>query len=89
MDGWMDGWTDGQTNGRMDILFSFYSCRYFNEFLLAHSRETAEQIRSECIDTLSKIYYSYFKDYYHKLMKLQVRETYTHTYTHTHTHTCT
>lgn len=47
-------------------------CRYFNEFLLAHSRETAEQIQGEYIDTLSKIYFSYFKDYYNKLMKLQV-----------------
>ena len=26
------------------------------------------------MDTLSKIYYSYFKDYYNKLMKLQVRK---------------
>ncbi|XP_019856256.1 PREDICTED: vacuolar protein sorting-associated protein 52 homolog [Amphimedon queenslandica] len=48
--------------------------KYFNEFLLAHSRETANQIREEYVDTLSKIYYSYFKDYYHKLMKLQFEE---------------
>ena len=51
-----------------------YFFRYFNEFLLAHTRETANQIREEYVDTLSKIYYSYFKDYYNKLMKLQVRE---------------
>ena len=48
-------------------------CRYFNEFLMAHSRETAEQVRSEYIDTMSKVYFSYFKDYYGKLMKLEVR----------------
>ena len=54
-------------------LFIYYF-RYFNEFLLAHSRETANQIREEYVDTLSKIYYSYFKDYYNKLMKLQVTE---------------
>jgi hypothetical protein len=47
--------------------------RYFNEFLMAHSRETALQVRSEYIDTMAKIYYSYFKDYYSKLMKMQVR----------------
>lgn len=53
-------------------VIAFCICRYFNEFLLAHSRETAEQIQGEYIDTLSKIYFSYFKDYYNKLMKLQV-----------------
>ena len=46
--------------------------RYFNEFLMAHSRETAEQVRSEYVDTMGKMYYSYFKDYHSKLMKLQV-----------------
>ena len=40
---------------------------------MAHSRETALQVRSEYIDTMTKIYYSYFKDYYSKLMKIQVR----------------
>lgn len=56
------------------LLFIYLFFRYFNEFLLAHTRETANQIREEYVDTLSKIYYSYFKDYYNKLMKLQVRE---------------
>ena len=46
--------------------------RYFNEFLMTHSRETAEQVRSEYVDTMGKMYYSYFKDYLSKLMKLQV-----------------
>ncbi|XP_064395792.1 vacuolar protein sorting-associated protein 52 homolog [Halichondria panicea] len=49
--------------------------KYFNEFLMAHSRETAQQVRSEYMDTMGKIYYSYFKDYYSKLMKLQFEET--------------
>ena len=40
---------------------------------MAHSRETAHQVRSEYIDTMGKMYYSYFKDYHSKLMKLQVR----------------
>ena len=39
---------------------------------MAHSRETAQQVRSEYIDTMAKIYFSYFKDYYSKLMKIQV-----------------
>ena len=39
---------------------------------MAHSRETAQQVRSEYMDTMAKIYYSYFKDYYSKLMKIQV-----------------
>lgn len=46
--------------------------RYFNEFLMAHSRPTALEIQTEYVDTMSKIYYSYFKDYHAKLMKLQV-----------------
>jgi type I site-specific restriction endonuclease len=49
--------------------------KYFNEFLLAHSRETASEIRTEYIDTLSKIYMSYFREYYNKIMKLQFEET--------------
>lgn len=50
--------------------------RYFNEFLLAHHRQVAREIKDEYIDTMSKIYFSYFKSYISKLMKLQVREKY-------------
>lgn len=39
---------------------------------MAHSRPTALEIQTEYVDTMSKIYYSYFKDYHNKLMKLQV-----------------
>ena len=39
---------------------------------MAHSRETAQQVRSEYIDTMSKISFSYFKDYHSKLHKMQV-----------------
>jgi len=45
--------------------------RYFNEFLMAHNRDTALQVRGEYLDTMGKIYYSYFKDYYSKLLKMQ------------------
>ena len=48
--------------------------RYFNAFLMAHSRDTALQVHKEYVDTMGKIYYSYFKDYHSKLMKLQVGE---------------
>ena len=39
---------------------------------MVHSRETAQQVRSEYIDTMTKICFSYFKDYYSKLMKMEV-----------------
>ncbi len=39
---------------------------------MAHSRETAMQVTSEYVETMGKVYFSYFKDYYSKLMKLQV-----------------
>ena len=39
---------------------------------MAHSRPTALEIQTEYVDTMSKIYYSYFKDYHSKLLKLQV-----------------
>ena len=47
--------------------------RYFYEFLLAHHRQVAREIRDEYVDTMSKIYFSYFREYISKLMKLQVR----------------
>ncbi|KAF8561464.1 hypothetical protein P879_07403 [Paragonimus westermani] len=45
--------------------------RFYNEFLLAHDRETAAEIRTEYVNTMSKVYYSYFKAYCSKLNKLQ------------------
>ncbi|XP_048244893.1 vacuolar protein sorting-associated protein 52 homolog isoform X2 [Haliotis rufescens] len=45
--------------------------RFFNEFLMANERHIAKEIRDEYIDTMSKIYYSYFKGYSSRLMKLQ------------------
>ena len=38
---------------------------------MAHNRDTALQVRGEYLDTMGKIYYSYFKDYYNKLLKMQ------------------
>ncbi|XP_034948479.1 vacuolar protein sorting-associated protein 52 homolog [Chelonus insularis] len=48
--------------------------KYFFEFILANERNVAEEICSEYIDTMSKIYYSYFKSYSSRLMKLQFEE---------------
>ncbi|KER19943.1 hypothetical protein T265_15426, partial [Opisthorchis viverrini] len=49
--------------------------RFYNEFLLAHDRETAIEIRNEYVTTMSKVYYSYFKAYCTKLNKLQLDTT--------------
>ncbi|XP_050459656.1 vacuolar protein sorting-associated protein 52 homolog [Cataglyphis hispanica] len=48
--------------------------KFFFEFVLANERNVAEEICGEYIDTMSKIYYSYFKMYSSKLMKLQFEE---------------
>ena len=54
-------------------LFVFVLIRYFVEFLMAHNREVALHVRKEYVDTMGKVYYSYFKEYASKLMKLEVR----------------
>ncbi|XP_033313100.1 vacuolar protein sorting-associated protein 52 homolog [Bombus bifarius] len=48
--------------------------KFFFEFILANERNVAEEICGEYISTMSKIYYSYFKSYSSKLMKLQFEE---------------
>ncbi|RUS69204.1 hypothetical protein EGW08_023031, partial [Elysia chlorotica] len=45
--------------------------RIFNEFLMANERHVAKEVRDEYVDTMSKIYYSYFKSYSSRLIKLQ------------------
>ncbi|CAH8456899.1 unnamed protein product [Dicrocoelium dendriticum] len=49
--------------------------RFYNEFLLAHDRETAREILTEYVNTMSKVYYSYFKAYCAKLNKVQLDTT--------------
>ena len=39
---------------------------------MANERHVARELRDEYIETMSKIYYSYFKSYNNRLMKLQV-----------------
>lgn len=48
--------------------------KFFFEFVLANERNVAEEICGEYIDTMSKIYYSYFKSYSSRLMTLQFEE---------------
>ncbi|KAL7975974.1 hypothetical protein Chor_011742 [Crotalus horridus] len=45
--------------------------RFFYQFLLGHERVIAKEVRDEYVDTMSKIYLSYFKSYTNRLMKLQ------------------
>jgi Vps52 / Sac2 family. len=47
--------------------------RFFFEFALAHERAVAHEIRNEYVDTMSKVYFSYFKSYSTLLNKMQVR----------------
>ncbi|CAH8587911.1 unnamed protein product [Schistosoma turkestanicum] len=49
--------------------------RFYNSFLLVHDREIAKEIRVEYINTMSKVYYAYFKAYGGKLTKLQLDTT--------------
>lgn len=44
------------------------------EFLLMNERNTAEEICNEYVDTLSKIYFSYFKSYEGRIMRLLFEE---------------
>ncbi|XP_012226650.2 vacuolar protein sorting-associated protein 52 homolog [Linepithema humile] len=48
--------------------------KFFFEFIMTNERNVAEEIIGEYIDTMSKIYYSYFKSYSSRLMKLQFEE---------------
>ncbi|XP_048849230.1 vacuolar protein sorting-associated protein 52 homolog [Brienomyrus brachyistius] len=48
--------------------------RFFYQFLLANERQVAKEIRDEYVGTMSRIYYSYFKSYSGRLMKVQYEE---------------
>ncbi|KAK1338545.1 hypothetical protein QTO34_001662 [Cnephaeus nilssonii] len=49
-------------------------CRFFYQFLLGNERATAKEIRDEYVETLSKIYLSYYRSYLGRLMKVQYEE---------------
>ncbi|CAI5768937.1 Vacuolar protein sorting-associated protein 52 homolog [Podarcis lilfordi] len=48
--------------------------RFFYQFLLGHERSVAKEVRDEYVETMSKIYLSYFKSYTSRLMKVQYEE---------------
>uniref|UniRef100_A0A8C4R357 Vacuolar protein sorting-associated protein 52 homolog n=2 Tax=Eptatretus burgeri TaxID=7764 RepID=A0A8C4R357_EPTBU len=48
--------------------------RFFFEFLLTNERQVAKEVRDEYVETMSKIYCSYFKSYTIRLMKLQFED---------------
>uniref|UniRef100_UPI00358FDED2 vacuolar protein sorting-associated protein 52 homolog isoform X5 n=1 Tax=Myxine glutinosa TaxID=7769 RepID=UPI00358FDED2 len=48
--------------------------RFFFEFLLTNERQVAKEVRDEYVETMSKIYCSYFKSYTSRLMKLQFED---------------
>lgn len=48
--------------------------RFFYQFLLSHERDRAREVQTEYIETMSKVYYSYFKEYIHRLCKLEYDE---------------
>ena len=39
---------------------------------MAHEKEVAREIREEYVETMGKVYYSYFKAYASRLIKLLV-----------------
>lgn len=55
------------------ILISLINfCRFLFEFLMGQERNAAAEVITEYVDTMSKVYYSYFKSYDSRLMKLSV-----------------
>uniref|UniRef100_A0A914CG91 Vacuolar protein sorting-associated protein 52 homolog n=1 Tax=Acrobeloides nanus TaxID=290746 RepID=A0A914CG91_9BILA len=48
--------------------------RFFYEFLLANDRQVAREIKDEYVDTVSKMFFSYFKTYVSRLFKLQMSD---------------
>jgi hypothetical protein len=48
--------------------------KFFFEFILSNERNVAHEICNEYVDTMSKIYFSYFKSYSGRIMKLQYEE---------------
>ncbi|XP_077447521.1 vacuolar protein sorting-associated protein 52 homolog [Stigmatopora argus] len=48
--------------------------RFFYQFLLANERTVAKEVRDNYVDTLSKMYFSYFKSYSGRLLKVQYED---------------
>lgn len=48
--------------------------KFFYKFLLSHERDRAKEVQTEYLDTMSKVYHSYFKEYLHRIFKLEYDE---------------
>ena len=48
--------------------------KFFYQFLLSHERDRAREVQTEYIETMGKVYYTYFKEYIHRLCKLEYDE---------------
>ncbi|KAH9529459.1 Vacuolar protein sorting-associated protein 52 [Dermatophagoides farinae] len=48
--------------------------KFFFKFLATHERDIAREIQNEYIDTMSKIYFSYFKEFIHKSTKMMYED---------------
>ncbi|XP_015793928.1 vacuolar protein sorting-associated protein 52 homolog [Tetranychus urticae] len=48
--------------------------KFFYTFLCTHAREIAREVKQEYVDTMSKVYFSYFKEYISRLSKLKFDE---------------
>ena len=51
------------------FLIVWLLCRFFYEFLLQNERGVAKEIKDEYVETMSKVYFSYFKTYASRLGK--------------------
>ncbi|CAL2050557.1 unnamed protein product [Caenorhabditis brenneri] len=49
-------------------------CRFFYEFLLHHDLISAKELQDEYIDTISKMFFTYFKAYAARLFKLAMKD---------------
>lgn len=48
--------------------------KFFFQFLVKHQPDLAADLRNEYVDTFSKVYYSYFKEYLSRLARLRFEE---------------
>lgn len=48
--------------------------KFFYKFLCSHSRDVAKEVKRDYVDTMSKVYYSYFKEYISQLSKLKFEQ---------------
>lgn len=53
---------------------SMLKYKFFFEFIISNDRQVAQEIRNEYVDTMSKIYYSYFKSYSTRLSTLRFED---------------